>query len=349
MTQINASLNDIFRITQVGDYSSSVASALYGINHRGTPGAVPINRDYHGLVLFTRPQLNLTDENLRAVRSMTPLLTTEPVSIQRMVRKLLDPRLEDLPCPLVDDKNAFIPILTNHALTLSGFPDPYVSMKLSKPGVYKEVFGHVDEMVDVFGAYDINVSFRNMVGDPITLMIYTWLKYMSAVFLGEMMPYPDFLAANEIDYNTRIWRLVLDKNKKHVTKIACTGASNPVNVPYAAAFDFAHDKPINSANDSLNFKFQSFAAYYSDPILVHEFNKTVAIFNPDMIPGDDGLPIGRVVKLDFAVLEQFNNMGYLRIDPGTKELEVWVSEFEYEAIMAKRVNTIRALSAAGSN
>lgn len=348
MTQINASLNDIFRITQVGDYSSSIASALYGINHRNTPGVVPINRDHHGLVLFTRPQLNLSDENLRAVRSMTPLLTNEPVSIQRMVRKLLDPRLQDLECPLVDDKCAFIPILTNHALTLSGFPDPFVSMKLSKPGIYKEVFGHVDEIVDTYGAYPINVSFRNMVGDPITLMMYTWLKYMSAAFIGEMMPYPDFVAANEIDYNTCIWRLVMDKNKKYVTKIARTGASNPLNVPYAAAFDFAHDKPLNSANDTLNFQFQCFGAHYTDPILVHEFNKTVAIFNPDMIPGDDGLPIGRMVKLDFAILEQFNNMGYLRIDPGTKELEVWVAQSDYEAIVAKRASTIRALTGADS-
>lgn len=343
MTTINATLNDIMKTTTLGDFRSPVGAALYGINHRMTPGPVPINRDYHGLVLLTRPQLNLTPQNVRAMRAFIPLLTTEEVSIQRMVRKLLDPRLTNELCPLVDDRQAFIPILTNHALSLSGFPDPYVNSRLTNAGVAKEVTGQIDDIVDLYHAYDINISFRNMVGDPITTLFYTWIQYASAVFRGVMIPYPDFIAANEYDYNTRIWRLVLDRNKRFVTKIACTGAAYPRNVPLGAAFDFAHDKPLNSNNETINISFQAFGACYNDPILIYEFNKTVGIFNPDMREDATGALQGRMVQVPFAELQWFNNRGYPRIDPESLELQWYVTPGEFETVIRARSRTVQAL------
>lgn len=343
MTAINATLNDVMRSTSVGDYQSAIGSALYGINHRMTPGPVPINRDYHGLVLLSRPQLNLTDQNVRALRKFIPLLTTEPISIQRMVRKLLDPRLSKLECPLVDDQSAFIPLLTNHALSLSGFPDPYVQSYMSKPGVQKEVFGMVDDVVDLYHAYDINISFRNMVGDPVTLMFYLWIEYMAAVFRGDMIPYPDFIARREIDYNTRIWRLVLDKNKRFVTKIGCTGASYPRNSPLGGAFDFTHDRPVNSNNDTINIQFQSFGAIYNDPILIYQFNKLVGIFNPSMRDSGSG-PDTSMVQIPFIELQLFNNLGYPRIDPASMELQWYVNKDQYAKIKSIYSRTTKALT-----
>ncbi len=350
-TKINATLNDIFQTTPIGPLSTSVANALYGINHRMTPGPVPVNRDYHGLILFTRPQLNLTDQNVRALRPLLPLLTTQDVSIQRMVRKLLDPRLENLiglKCPLMDNRNAFIPILTNHAVTASGFPDMRNNSYVSKPGARKEVVGQVDDIIDINDTFDVNVSFRNMVGDPISLLMEVWLRYASAVFTGEMIPYPDFIVANEYDYNTRIWRLVLDKNKKYVTKIGATGYSYPRNLPIGATMDFAADRPMNSNSDTLNFQFQSFGMTYNDPILYHEFNKVVGIFNPAMREDTNtGKPVGMnssLVQVDYNELQWFNNDGYLRIDPFTRELEVWMDISEYNRQIAARDRTFTTLS-----
>ena len=97
--KIDATLGEILGLSPLGDPNSSMGAALYGINHRSAPSAIPISREQHGLVLFTRPQLNLTSQNVRALRQLIPLLTAEPVSIQRMVRKLLDPRLSFLDCP----------------------------------------------------------------------------------------------------------------------------------------------------------------------------------------------------------------------------------------------------------
>lgn len=343
MTNINATLNDVMKTTAIGDYRSAVGTALYGINHRMTPGPVPINRDYHGLVLLTRPQLNLSDANVRSMRKFIPLLTTEETSIQRIVRKLLDPRLTNIPCRLVDDRQAFIPILSNHALSLSGFPDMYLNTRISNPGIQKEVFGQVDDLVDLYHYYDVNIGFRNMTGDPIGLIIYVWLEYMAAVFRGEMIPYPDFIAAQELDYNTRIWRLVLDRSKRYVTKIGYTGASFPKNYPMGAAMDYTHDRPMNQNNDILNIQFASFGARYNDPIQVYEFNKIVGTFNPDMRSGSDGFPIGQVVQLAPTELPFFNNRGYPRIDPDSMELQWFVSEGEYNAVANARSRTINAL------
>ena len=349
MTKINATLNDVMKTTTMGDYRSAIGAALYGINHRMTPGPVPINRDYHGLVLLTRPQLNLSDVNIRAMRKFIPLLTTEETSIQRIVRKLLDPRLNKLPCRLVDDKQAFIPLLTNHALSLSGFPDMYVNTRMSNPGIQKEVFGQVDDIIDLNHNYDVNIGFRNMTGDPITLLFSTWLEYMSGVFSGILVPYPDFIAANEIDYNTRIWRLVLDRSKRFVTKIGYTGASFPKNVPLGAAMDYTHDRPVNQNNDMLNIQFASFGARYNDPIMVHEFNKIVGTFNPDMRSGTDGFPIGRVIQLLPSELPFFNNRGYPRIDPDSMELQWFVSEGEYNTVAVARSRTFKALTNTNTN
>lgn len=343
MADINTTLNDIFRSTPLGDVKSAIGTVLYGINHRQTPNAVPINKDGYGLTFITRPQLNMSDFNLRALRNFIPLLTTTDDSLQRMVRMLLDPRL-DLDCAFIDPKNAFIPILTNHMLSCSGWPDPYVEIHTSRPGVAKEVFSMVDSEIAIYSAYDISCTFRNMVGDPITLLMNTWNTYTSAVFKNIMVPYPDFIAYNEIDYNTRIYRLVLDKNKRFVQKIACTGASVPKSVPLGAAFNFEHDHPLNPSNDQLQIQFHCEGARYQDPIIVSDFNTVVTIFNPDMQADSSTGEVPGMRKLKPSELTMFNNRGYPRIDPDTMELMWYVSNDDYNEIMAPFIRNYKALT-----
>ncbi len=129
MSNINTTLNDVFRSTPLGDVRNAIGTTFYGINHRGTPQPVPINTDQYGLVLFTRPGMNMSTDNIRAERKFIPLLTKEPTSIQRIIRCSLDPRLAwsvngGISSPFVDNKSAFLPLISNHALSLSGWPDP---------------------------------------------------------------------------------------------------------------------------------------------------------------------------------------------------------------------------------
>lgn len=334
--KINTTLADVFKTTSLGDKDRAMGSVFYGINHRQQPSPIPINKDMYGLTFFTRPQLNLSTQNLKAERSLIPLLTKAEASVQRMIRCYLDPRLHisnaSFDCPFVDHQSAFIPLLTNHMLTCTGWPDPTLNTFTSKEGGYKEVFGMVDSSLDLFAAFDLSVSFRNMESDPITEMFRVWTIYEAAVFKGIMVPYPDFLVKNEIDYNTRVWRLVLDKNKNTVQKIGCTGASFPVSTPLGAAFNYDIDKPFNGSNDQLTITLRSIGAMYQDPILVHEFNKLVGIFNPSMRPGAYTGKLGNTVtKIPTAALGLFNNRGYPRIDPNTYELEWYMPTSEYTA------------------
>ena len=340
MATINTTLNDVFKLTPLGNIDSPIGTVLYGINHRQTHNPVPINRDGYGLTFITRPQLNLTTQNLRAMRELIPLLTTNHTSIPAMIRGYLDPRLNN-PCPVMDNNSAFIPLLTNHMLSCSGWPDPYVDIHTSKPGVFREVHSMVDSTIDRFQAYDITCNFRNMVGDPITEMMRVWIIYMTEVFKGGMAPYPDFIAYNEIDYNCRIYRLVLDRTKRFVQKIACTGASFPKNTPLGQAFDFQSDKPINPNNDQITITFQSNGYRYQDTMVAFDFNTVVGIFNSDMKEANYKQHMQMLLPSE---LQLFNNRGYPRINEDTMELNWYVFKQEYNSTISAYNRTIKALT-----
>lgn len=341
MAEINTTLNDVFKSTPLGDVRSSIGNNLFGINHRQTPNRIPINRDHYGLTFFTRPMLNLTNQNLRAVRDFIPLLTTNELSLPRMIRTYLDPRL-GLPCPIADDKSAFIPILTNLLQSCSGWLDPYVEVHTSKPGVKREVFSMVDSVIDKYSAYDISATFRNMEGDPITAMFALWTSYMSGVFEGVLVPYPDFIAYNEIDYNTRIYRLVLDRNKRIVQKIAACGAALPKNTPLGGSFNFESDRPLNPTNDQIQIQFHCNGYSYNDPILVYEFNSVVAMFNPEM--AEDAYQ-SEMTEIPQYELMYFNTTAcYPRIDPNTMELKWYASNDLYNAVITGYIRNLNALT-----
>lgn len=352
MSTIQVTPSEVLGITSLGDTKASEAAILYGINHRMTHIPVPMNRDNMGYVFFTRPQLNLREQNVRAMRKMLPLLTTEPVSVQRMIRKLLDPRLRNLPCPLVDDKLPFIPVMTNHCLTVSGFPDPFVNSYIAKPGVRKETFGFVDDVIDENHNYTISATFRNMQGSPIALLHYYWMLYQSAVFEATMLPYPDYLVNRIIDYNTRIWRVVVDKTKRYVTHIGCCNAAHVVSSPFGSIFDYDVTHMVNHNLDNITIQYQCFGYTYNDPILIYEFNKLMGIFNPDMrwsTSNIGGLPSGDVVQIPYSELSAFRTQGYPRIDPDTHELQWWVSRLEYQRVQSDYDRISKALAIPQNN
>lgn len=327
-------VDNLFSKSALGSIDTAIGNTFYGINHRLTPAAIPINRDHYGLTFFTRPILNLETENLRNVRIMTPLLTLNNNSVPRIIRMLLDYRLANnttLRCPFVNNQSAFIPILTDNLLSISGWPDIEAPTFNSAEGVYKEAYSFVDGITDNYTTYNIQASFRNIQSDPITSLIFYWLHYMSLVFRGQLVPYPDMILENEIDYNTRIYRLVLDHTRKYVQKIAACGAAFPYAISIGSAFNFESDRPLNSSNDQITVPFKCMGAIYQDDILVHEFNQTVIFFNATMA---DSSRTKLYTKIDSDLLILFNHKGYPRIDPNTYEIEWWIEKDEYNRVIA---------------
>lgn len=349
MTIVSSSLDDIFSKMPTGSIERSILNNLRGLNFRQTPNATPINKDIQGLTFFTRPQLNMQIDNLRNVRQLGALLTNNPNSIQTYIRCMLDPRLMNgieiggvstprTPCSIIDNSCAFIPPLTNSLVSMSGWPSIAVPTNTSDPGLYNESQTMVDGRVLNYETFDITANFRNTRGDPILFMFYVWSIYMSMVFEGKLVPYLDMISENEIDYNTRIYRIVLDYKKQIVTKIACTNASIPVGVPVGDAFDVPGDKPYSEANREISMRFKCDGVRYFDPIIVDDFNKTVCIFNPSMY---DEYRSSDMVKISAALLDRFNMQRcYPRIDTITMELEWWVSAQDFSMVAQRYVDSI---------
>ncbi len=282
---INASVDQIMEQMPIGSVQKAIFNNLYGINARQTGNAVPRTKDQNGFCFFTRPQLNLTQFNLTNYRGFYNLLTDNPLSYQRYTRLMLDPRLGavgGLTSPLVNNSAAFIPVLTNNIVSMSGWPDLSVPVYTSPSGLYGQEHSMVDGVTNHFEAFDIDITFKNTKGNPLIYFFYIWIKYQTLVFEGILNPYLDMITENEIDYNTRIYRLVLDQQKRYITFIAATGASFPVNVPTGILFDYNLDSPFNTRNSEINIRFRSLGFTAFEDILKLEFNKTSAIFNPDM-------------------------------------------------------------------
>lgn len=320
---------------------------LYGINHRSQKPPVPENRDVYGLTFFTRPQLNLNTYNCRRNRKFYNLLTTNGTSIQRFVRCTLDPRLGldkaenpwrssydtngtssdaynvRLKSPLVDQHMGFIPILTNNLISLFGWPDLALPHYESKAGLKGEQWILGDGFIDIFQAYSLDATFRNTRDEPIILLFQIWERYIAHVFEGNLSPYMDMMVNNEIDYNTRIYRLVLDETKSIVKKIAACGAAFPVNVPTGKMFDYSDESNFNTTQKEISIQFQCVGADYNDDITIEEFNWVSVIFHPDMRNMRFNKP-HNMVKIPNSMLPLLNNRGYPWIDEVTLELSWWI-------------------------
>ena len=381
----DSSIDQIMESLPIGSVTKAISNNLYGVNFRQTGGAVPKSKDGNGFTLFTRPQLNLSDINLTNYRGFYNLLTDNAASYQRYTRMMLDPRLEvndRLKSPLVDNLSAFIPILTNNIVSVSGWPDLSVPTYTSPSGLYGQEHSFVDGVTNHYEAFDIDVTFRNTKGNPLIYLFYIWIKYESLVFEGILSPYLDMIIENEIDYNTRIYRIVLDQQKRYVTFIAATGASFPVNVPTGNIFDYNIDTPFNTKNSEINIRFRSLGFTAFEDIVKLEFNKTSAIFNADMaailrydgndaIPDssktrDDGTVVYRIpncayVKIPYLLASTLDNSGggsnfynvnhraYPYINLITNELEWWIDERRFAKSTSKDFKTAIENNGTGSN
>ena len=340
-TSVKDTIDTISQQNAFGSMTAAYTDNLYGINATQTPPAVQTNKDYYGFVFFTKPDLNLTSANIRADRRFVRLLTNEQYSIERLIRCTLDSRLSRpnskigntaITTPIVDPQQAFIPILTNNLLTISGWPDIEIPTRTSHAGMYKEEHVMIDGIMEQYGAYDVTASFRNLPGDPITKMLYYWATYAAKAYEGIFVPYPDNLIQNRIDSNTRIYRLILDSTKTKVQKITASGASIIGSLPTGASSDIEAGRPINNAFDQISITFKCTGFIQFDDILIHEFNRVVVMHNDAM---NDSIRTSVYRKLTPNEIPLFNNKVYPRINLDTLDLEWWVDKTLYANKLGK--------------
>lgn len=345
---IRSDLDLVTRSSGLGSRSSSYADILSGFNHRSTGLTVPINTDHQGITFFTRPKMNLSSDNCAASRILTLLNTDAEASLQRVIRVMMDPYRNlfapnnRLTSPIWDSKQAFMPILSNLLISLVGWPDIAMDYYQSKEGRLRENYVIVDGTSETNSAFTLNGAFRNIGGDPITLLSIVWAKYVDMIHKGIMTPYMESIVTNRIDYQTRIFRFVLDPSRNYIQKWASAVGCVPVGIPSAAAINYSNDTPYSHDNaEQVALAFSCQGAEFYDPILFYEFNETVQMFNPAM--GDE-LRESTYTKVPYQYLSLFNYEGYPRVNTTTQQLEWWVDS----NALTSRVNDWSSMSSRAS-
>lgn len=331
-TIVQSDLATVLARSPVGDPGTAISQSMWGLNHRSLNNSIPINKDYYGLTLFTKPDMRLDDANLRRDPRLAAMMNPDGNSQARALRAMMDSRGGRegngyYPSKFIDEKQAFMPILTNQLVSMSGWQDVDLPVHTSEAGLYGEMYSFADGVAEVYRTYDISANFRNIPGDPITYLFYYWILYAAGVYSGDLVPYPANVRANRIDYQTRIYRLVLDHTKRYVQKIAYCGAAFPTGVQLGQHFNFEADTPINRGNDQITISFRAIGAEYLSDRCVAAFNKVVTMANNDMLPNNR--KSAGLVKIPYEYIYLFNFVGYPWINYRTYELEWWISEDEY--------------------
>lgn len=323
------------RLSREQGYGSTGAQfhdLLGGFNRSQQGNPLPANTDMQGLTFFTRPNLNLSYDNVMAIRQLSVLSSNVPESYNRVIRRMLwpDSKSSDIRGDkgLFDNRNAFMPLLSNSLTAMSGWPDMTLHAYSSNEGMAKEVWMMNDSIAEINGRFDLDCTFENTLGDPISLTFFSWLLYIGGVYLGTKIRAAGYsILQCEMDYNTRIYRFLTDWSGRYIQKWAACGAGFPTGLSIGSGFNYNRDQPYSEANKSIQIPFACTVAEYNDPITLWEFNKTTVMFNPDM--GDD-VRNDRMQKITPEERKLFNYRGFpwINLDKDN-ELEWWVDNDVY--------------------
>lgn len=315
-----------------GNLNARINAALWGLNALPTPMALMHNTDQYGYVFFTRPTLNLAYDNCIATnaREFVALLDKDPASAARVFRAILDPYgSKNYPSTSIDPEQVFIALLSATCMSLSGWPDPNVDTYTSTGGAYKESWTMYDGTVKLLGKYTLNASFLNTTNDPISNLFALWITYGANVLDGTMNPSAAAIVQRYLDYQTRIYRIVMDYTYTKVQKIAVAEVAVPTTYSLGASFDFDRTHPRNEQLDTISVSFETSGVRYNDPITITEFNDSVIIMNPSMA---DGVRQAVMTRVPISQKVYFNCAMYPRIDPYTRIFEWWIKTSKYNEV-----------------
>lgn len=327
-----ALMDNISRTMGSGTEFSRYNDVFYGINRLPNMAPLPLHREMQGLVLLTRPNLNLSYDNIAPVRQLAALMTQDPSSVQYAIRMMLDPTTykETKTSPLVDRYFPYLALLSNTIISMSNPPDIGLNVYSSPEGSAKEVWIMPDSIAEYNGRYDLTLTFNNIKGNGVLALLHAWIIYMGALRVGPCIPHPIQRARDEMDFNTRIERFKLDMTGRYIEQWFHTGASVPTNLSIGAGFGFNREDAFEFENKQISVQFASVGAVYNDPIQLLEFNMRIATYCPNM---KDSKRRSKFTKVPRQFLAATNYNGYPWINLGNNELEWWVENDVYAQLV----------------
>jgi len=288
-----------------GGLGSSIYTIMKGVNINAGIPTLPPNIENPGYLFFTKPRFNLTPQNCDHVRKLSYLKDRSANSFSNAIRCMLMPPgtwlvngvdVDNSRSNLVDDNSPWITLLTGSCLTVSGWPVIAPETHTSEPGIRKQVQSWMDAPPWHYGDFNLTATFVNMAGDPISRLFDTWVEYMGNLALGTIIPTFKNMVNRRIDYNTRIYRLVMDRSRKYIEGMAMVGAAYPLNSPLAEKFNYNIETAITPDVNQVTVEFKAIGAYYNDPIVISQFNRTTTRFLPELAisanrysPGENNL------------------------------------------------------------
>jgi len=124
-----------------------------------------------------------------------------------------------------------------------------------------------------------------------------------------------------IDYNTRLYRVRLDRNRYKVSKIMSTGPAIPIASSVGQFGDLNMDETFSSANKDISMRFQCQGFEIFDDILIYEFNQTVQMFKSEMKNENRD---STMILVPRSISYIFQHRAYPRINPDNHVMEWWV-------------------------
>lgn len=326
-------MDNIARSAGVGSEYSKYQDLFYGLNALPNMAPLPTHRELQGLTLFTKPELNLSYDNISPVRSLAHLLTQDPNTSQYAVRMLLDPTTYSATTnksQLVDGQSPYLNLLSNSLQSMSTPPDIGMNVYTSPEGIAKEVWMMPDSIAEYNGRYDITCTFNNVRGNTVLMLFHTWLLYMGALRVGPCLPHPKNRYENRMDFNTRIERFKFDVHGEKIEQWYHCGAAVPTNCSIGAGFGFNRDEAGEMENKQLSVQFACVGAVYNDPIQLLEFNIRMIRANGNL---RDDLRKSHYVKAERRLLKAVNYNAYPLINLSTCSMEWWVPKDDYARLV----------------
>ena len=331
---------DALLTTQFGymPLDSSASAAVSGFNHRQQPLLFEPIRENFGMTFFTRPNLLLSPANCLADRRLAMLLTKDRYNVQSWIRYTLYPKAEKnerITCPLVNNNSPWIPLLSNSAVSVSGWPGINNTLASTQPDRFGASTTYIDGSIKEFKReYSISVNFQNMQGKFALSLLFYWI-YAAALFQqGIIMPEPKDLAECAKNYDLRIIRLVLDSHKKYVVDWTACDYANIESLPIGESYNLESQGIFNTSHDQFTVSFRCNGYNPVDPIILREFNELTYRFNPRMA---NGTREKTYKQIPHEYLNQFNGKGYPLIDLRTKELMWFIEPEIYLEVMKTHI------------
>ena len=274
--------------------------------------------NYRGHMFITKPELNLSDTNIKHDSILSTLITNTdspdpdvhdprntyqgnevsqittnslPFSIKCNLdsRYFFNQKTNDRvqKSKLVNSHSPFIIPLYNAIEDISGFQDPILETETLPTGFHQEdlTFGLGHDRLA--RSYDLSLTFNEIESDYISYLILIWMLWIGLARKGIVTPYPPAIDNRYICYSCSIYRFITDSTDNKIKHWAKATGCFPKSVPYGNFFNMSSGEAYNTTTRQITIPFTSNGLEYDDPDILLDFNKLVDRY---LVPKNYGRP-----------------------------------------------------------